>query len=162
MGNAALQPIQPAAHVDLKRFCQKWYVQACTTVALDKDCVNATEEYELQVDGTTIKTTYTFFRKGEKEPHVMRPTGFVCTNYKSNAVWKMQFIWPFKAQYLIADVADDYSTCIVARDKRDLVWIMSNTPTLEKDKLDALVGKVRALGYPPSIVDKLYYVPQGV
>jgi len=40
----------------------------------------------------------------------------------------MQFLWPFKAEYLIAYVDPDYSETIIARNNRDYVWIMARTP----------------------------------
>ena len=43
----------------------------------------------------------------------------------SNAVWGMQFVWPVKADYRIVYVADDYSTTIIGREKRDYAWIMA-------------------------------------
>jgi apolipoprotein D and lipocalin family protein len=63
-----------------------------------------------------------------------------------NAVWGVQIIWPIKAQYKIAYLNDDYSQTIIARDKRDYVWIMARTPTIPQSDYDALVAKVKALG----------------
>jgi apolipoprotein D and lipocalin family protein len=44
---------------------------------------------------------------------------------KSNAVWGMQFIWPFKAEYRIIFLSEDYSRTVIGRSKRDYVWIMA-------------------------------------
>jgi apolipoprotein D and lipocalin family protein len=69
----------------------------------------------------------------------------------------MQFIWPIKAEYVIAYVDDDYRQTIIARSARDYVWIMARTPSLSPPVYAALVERVRELGYD---VSKLELVPQ--
>ena len=54
----------------------------------------------------------------------MTPRGFV-RDTETNARWGMQFVWPIKADYRIVWLADDYSQTVVARQKRDYLWIMA-------------------------------------
>ena len=86
----------------------------------------------------------------------MTPRGFV-EDDGSNAIWGMQFVWPIKAEYLIAHVDDQYETTIVARTKRDYAWIMARRPQIPDAQYDALVKKLADLGYDVSLVRK---VPQ--
>lgn len=81
--------------------------------------------------------------------------GFV--SKRSNAVWAVQPFWPVRAEYLIAHVADDYSTTIIARSARDYVWIMARTPSIDASVKGDLLAKTKALGYD---VAKLRDVPQ--
>jgi len=76
---------------------------------------------------------------------------------QSNAVWAVQPFWPVRAEYLIAHVADDYSTTIIARSARDYVWIMARTPSIAAAVKDDLLAKTKALGYDTA---KLRDVPQ--
>ncbi len=69
----------------------------------------------------------------------------------------MQFVWPIKAEYVIVDLAPDYSRAIIGRSKRDYVWLMARTPSLPQDQLDAAIARIKALGYDTS---KLRMVPQ--
>jgi apolipoprotein D and lipocalin family protein len=57
----------------------------------------------------------------------------------------------------VAWLKDDYSQVIVARDARDYMWVMARTPTIAQADYDALLDRVRALGYP---MDKIRKVPQ--
>ena len=150
-----MKPIEPVANVELPRFMGEWYVIANIPTFIEKQAFNAVESYRQELDGT-IATTFTF-NKGAFDGPLKRyePTGFVRDS--SNAVWGMQFVWPIKAQYLIAYVDDTYAQTIVARDKRDYVWIMARTSQLEPDVRTQLVERVRALGYDTT---KLRFVPQ--
>jgi apolipoprotein D and lipocalin family protein len=146
--------IPTACSVDLQRFMGDWYVIANIPTSMERGAHNAVESYRLDEDGS-IATTFTFqaIRGDEK---VMRPRGFV-RDPASNAVWGMQFIWPIKAEYLIAHVDADYSETIIARSRRDYVWIMARSPTLADADYDRLARMVADLGYDTS---KLVKVPQ--
>lgn len=148
--------MKPADQVELARFMGPWHVIANIPTVLEKDAYNAVETYELADDGT-IETTFSFRKGGfdgpQKEYH---PRGFVREN-TNNAVWGMQFIWPIKAEYVIAYVSPDYDETIVARSALDYVWIMARTPTLPEARYSALVARVAAMGYD---VTKLNKVPQ--
>jgi len=149
-------PIPPVAHVDLDRFMGSWYVIASIPTFLEKNAYDAVESYQLNPDGT-IATTFTFRKGGFDGPtKTMKPHGFVLDK-ASNARWGMQFLWPIKAQYLIAYLNDSYTETIIARDRRDYVWIMARAPSLSAAQYDDLRARVGAMGYDTS---KLRTVPQ--
>jgi apolipoprotein D and lipocalin family protein len=148
--------IPTAKSVDLPRFMGDWYVIANIPTWPERDAYNAVESYKLDPDGS-IATTFKF-RKGafDGPEKVMRPRGFVREG-TGNAVWGMQFVWPIKAEYLVAYVNADYTQTIIARSALDYVWIMARTPTLLPDDYARLEQRVRDLGYDVSALQK---VPQ--
>ena len=142
----ALDPLRPVDRVDLERFMGSWYVIVSTPTFIDRDSFNAVESYSLEPDGT-ISTTFTFQKGGFDGPErIYRPRGFVRPD-GSNAVWGMQFIWPIKADYQIVYLDEDYTRVIIAREKRDLVWLMARDPVLPQAEYRALVNHIVALGY---------------
>lgn len=149
-------PIQTAEHVDLERFMGSWYVIANIPTFLEKKAYNAVESYALNKDGS-IATTFTF-NKGGFNGKLKRytPRGFV-RDKKSNAVWGMRFIWPFKGDYRIVHVEEDYSLTVIGREKRDYVWIMARTPTISEQDYRRMVDLVGGQGYD---VSKIKNVPQ--
>jgi len=148
--------IPPVASVDLPRFMGDWYVIAHIPSFKERDAYDAVESYRLDSDGR-IRTTYRQ-REGSFDAPVktMHPVGTVVQG-SNNAVWGMQFIWPIKAEYVIVDLAPDYSRTIVGRSKRDYVWLMARTPTLPDADLQAAIARIKALGYDTA---KLRMVPQ--
>jgi apolipoprotein D and lipocalin family protein len=138
--------IATVPQVDINRFMGSWYVIAAIPTAIETESFNAVESYKLKDDGT-IATTFTF-NKGSFDGKVKtyNPRGFVVEN-SGNARWGMQFIWPIKAEYLIAHVDENYTETIIARNARDYVWIMARTPHLSEEAYQALVQKVSDMGY---------------
>jgi apolipoprotein D and lipocalin family protein len=155
-GCASNPPIPPVAQVDLKRFMGDWYVIAAIPSFPERNAYNAVESYSLGADGR-IQTTFRFREGGfDGEAKTMRPVGTVVEG-TNNAVWGMQFIWPIKAEYIIADLDADYRNVIVARTKRDYVWIMARTPQISDALYETLKSRVAAMGYDTA---KLRKVPQ--
>lgn len=153
---SSLPPIKPVAHVDLPRFMGTWYVIATIPTRFEKNAYNAVETYKLQPDGN-VYTAFRFHNGSYHSPvKAIHSTGFVKAG-SGNAVWGVQVFWPIKAQYIVAYLKDDYSQTIVARDARDYTWIMARTPTIPQADYDALIARVRQLGYSLEDVRK---VPQ--
>lgn len=150
-------PIVPERHVDVGRYMGDWYVIAAIPTYFEGDAYSAVESYSLRPDGR-IQTTFRY-RVGAADGKLktMHATGFVKDN-SGNAVWGMQFVWPVKAEYIIAWLDPDYRAVIVARNKRDYVWIMARSPTIPEQQYDLLVARVAAMGYDTS---RLRKVPQG-
>lgn len=155
-GSQNLKPIDTVEYVDLKRFMGEWYVIANIPTFIETDAYNAIETYKMNEDGS-IATTFTF-RKGSAEGNRKQynPTGFI-VDKQSNALWDMQFIWPFKAEYRVIYLDDDYQTTIIGRSKRDYVWLMSRQPGIDENSYRSLLGFIQSQGYD---IDKVQKVPQ--
>ena len=151
-----LPPITPVAHVDLPRFMGNWYVIATIPTRFEKKAYNALEVYTLKPNGDVATSFH--FREGSfnGEKKDIHSTGIVKQG-TGNAVWGVQVFWPLKAQYIVAYLKEDYSQVIVARDARDYMWVMARTPTISQADYDALLARVKLLGYS---MDKIRKVPQ--
>jgi apolipoprotein D and lipocalin family protein len=75
----------------------------------------------------------------------------------NNSTWGMQFIWPFKAEFLITHLNTDYTQTVIGRNKRDYVWIMARTPQIPEADYQRLLTELGAQGYD---LKKLRKVPQ--
>jgi apolipoprotein D and lipocalin family protein len=72
----------------------------------------------------------------------------------------MQFVWPFKSEYIIAYLDKDYTSTIIARNARDYVWIMARTPFINASQYQELIKTVANLGYDLSKLRKVPHEPQ--
>jgi apolipoprotein D and lipocalin family protein len=69
----------------------------------------------------------------------------------------MQFVWPFKAAYLIAYLDADYETTVIGVPDRDYVWIMARAKTIPEARYQELVKWLTDNGHD---VTQLRRVPQ--
>jgi apolipoprotein D and lipocalin family protein len=157
-GCQTMQPIRTVTSVDLQRFMGDWYVIASIPTFIEKNAYNAIESYRLDADGT-VATTFTF-NKGSLDGPVKKytPRGFI-QDQKSNAVWGMQFIWPFKAEYRIIYLTEDYSQTVIGRSKRDYVWIMSRRPSIPEEDYQRILKLLIDQGYELDGLRKVQHGP---
>jgi apolipoprotein D and lipocalin family protein len=153
---ASLPPLTTVDHVDIPRFMGDWYVIANIPTWIEKGAHNAVESYRLDTDGT-IATTFTF-RKGDFDGprKTYTPRGFIL-DPSSNAVWGMRFVWPFKAEYLIIYLNEEYTQTVIGRNKRDYVWIMARTPDIPEPDYLRIVEQLAEAGYDTKRIQR---VPQ--
>lgn len=149
--------IRIAKNVNLEKFMGDWCIIAYTPTFIDKKAYNGLESYELK-EKNVVSTTYTFNEESfDGEKQVYNPTGFVQEN-SGNAVWKMQFLWPFKSDYRIIYVDKDYQNTIIGRKKRDYFWIMSRSKKIEEEELQKLFNILKEEGYK---LDNYRMMPHG-
>jgi apolipoprotein D and lipocalin family protein len=157
VGCAASRPnLKTVERVDINRFMGPWYVIACIPTFIETQATNAIETYQMNPDGT-IDTVFTF-NKGKFDGPAKRynPRGFILDK-ENNSTWGMQFIWPFKSEYLITHLNEDYTQTVIGRNKRDYVWIMARTPQMPESDYQQLLVELTAQGYD---ISKLRKVPQ--
>lgn len=131
--------------VDIDRFMGDWYVIANIPTFFERDAYNPIERYSLNPDGT-VETRFIFNDKTASGPErTMKAKGFV--DEDNPAQWGMQFIWPIKADYRIVYLDDRYQHTIIARQKRDYLWIMSRQPGISDNLLEDLIQFAVDLGY---------------
>ncbi len=153
-----MKPIHTVEYVDLNRFMGDWYVIANIPTFIEKDAYNAIETYRLDDDGT-VATTFKFNKGSLDGPlKTYHPRGYI-RDEASNAVWGMQFIWPFKAEYRIIFLSEDYSKTVIGRSKRDYVWIMAREPAISDDEYASITKFLQEQGYD---IKDLQKVPQGI
>ncbi len=153
---STLPRLKTVEQLDIKRYMGPWYVIACIPTFIETQAYNAIEEYRLLPDGS-IDTVFTF-NKGSFDGPKKRynPRGFIVDKV-NNSTWGMQFIRPFKAEFLITYLSPDYNQTIIARNKRDYFWIQARTPQIPEVEYQRLLSMLSAQGYD---ITKVRKVPQ--
>ncbi|WP_166442723.1 lipocalin family protein [Phragmitibacter flavus] len=143
-------------HVDLPRYMGDWYVIAHVPYSLEKGKVGTLDRYAMRPDGK-IDNIF-LFRKETLDAPLEDWKGVAWVhNKKTNAEWRVQFLWPLRNAYLILDLDKDYQWSAVGLPNRKLVWILSRETTLPDDVYQGIVNRLAEKGYPTS---KLAKVPQ--
>ena len=154
-GCASHPPMPTVEYVDLERYMGDWYVIANIPTFLERGAHNAVESYSLNPDGT-IATVFTFRKDGfDGREKRYTPRGFVRSD--NNAEWGMRFVWPFKAEFLVIWLDDDYRHTVIGRTRRDYVWIMSREPEIPAEEFEEIVAYLDRVGYDVSALQR---VPQ--
>jgi apolipoprotein D and lipocalin family protein len=152
---ADLPPVQAVAAVDLGRYVGKWYEVAAFPMFFQRNCVgDTTAEYAFRPDGdiSVVNRCRTEDGFDEATAKAWPVEG------GGNARLKVQFFWPFRADYWVIGLDSGYRWAVVGNPERKYLWILSRTPRLPKEQLDAALASARAQGFD---LAKLRYTSQG-
>jgi apolipoprotein D and lipocalin family protein len=145
-GSTNYPALEVVPTVDLNRYAGSWYEIASLPVSQQKGCFCTKAEYSLMDDGV-IKVVNTC-RKNSPNGEVDRAEGkaFVVPG-SNNAKLRVQFFWPFRGDYWILELENDYSYAAVGVPSRKYCWILSRTPQMDPEILEMLVQHLKAKGF---------------
>jgi apolipoprotein D and lipocalin family protein len=142
---AAPAPKKPLA---FERMSGRWYEVARTRNDRQKDCHGAYADWTRAGDRFTVTN---HCRKGSPNgpDNVFKATARLVDAARARISMGF-FLGAVNQEYWILDHADDYSWSIMATPGGNYVWVFSRQRTVSAAQRDALIAKVRALGYPVS------------
>lgn len=138
--------IETVKQVDLTKYAGKWYEIALYPNKFEKGCYCTTAEYEL-TNKNYVKVTNTC-KKDSVNGKIKSITGkaFIVKG-SNNAKLKVQFFFPFKGDYWIIDLADDYSYAVISEPKMKYLWILSRTPKMNEEIYESILKKLELKGF---------------
>ncbi len=149
-----MEPLKTVDYVNLEKFMGDWYVIAIIPNFIEKNAVNGIESYRtLNKDGVKIDYRFRIKSPDGKLKH-LQPKAWIY-NRETNSEWRVQFLWPFKAAYLIIDLADDYSYTVVGEPSRKFVWIMAREPKIDDQTYNSILDRLSKQGYDTSKIQKM-------
>ena len=141
--------LQTVAAVDLQRYAGKWFEIASYPQRFQRGCNCTTAEYTLTNKGYVV--VYNQCRKGSAQGKISSIKGRAfAVKGSNNAKLKVQFFWPFRGDYWIIDLADDYSYAVVGTQNRKYLWILCRKSSLDKKILDGILERIKNKGFDPA------------
>ncbi len=147
--------LSPETFVDLDQYSGKWYVIASIPKKIEKNWNFLTETYVKDKKGN-ITIYNSFIRKNKMKVHTFRSKGFPQKG-TNNFKWKTQMLWPFKKNYIIEELPDDYSYAVVGDPKKRHLHILSRTSFINIDQYLEIVKRCKDRGYN---ISNLKRIPQ--
>ncbi|MES2769886.1 MAG: lipocalin family protein [Bdellovibrionota bacterium] len=143
--------------VDIERFMGTWYVSAGRFTILEKDVHNAVEIYTYDKTKDTIDIDYTY-RKGSSNGKIKKvpQKGYIVAG-TNNAHWLVSPFWPLKFDYLVIDLADDYSWVAIGVPNQKYLWIMHRSSQVSRKEVDMVIDRLKAINYK---TNDIVFVPQ--
>ena len=136
--------------VDLQRYAGTWYEIASYPQFFERGCTNVKATYTakegfIEVVNQSVK---------DGKPNDIKGKAFIVEK-SGNAKLKVQFFWPFKGDYWIIDLAEDYSWALVSDPKQKTLWILSRTPHMLDSTYNILIDRLIVKGFDRNKIEKM-------
>lgn len=146
--NTVSQASQAVDHVDLDKYLGRWYDIASYPASFQKGCRCTTADYEQLPGKKYIRVTNRCIRFKNGKSKMSKIHGKVfAVKGSDNAKLKGQFFWPFRGDYYIIGLADDYSWAVVGHPERKYLWILSRESYMPTDTYNHILSLIKSKGY---------------
>lgn len=147
------KPLQVVPRVDIDRYLGTWYEIATIPQRFQKGCVGVTATYTLRDDGAIEVLNRCRKETLDGEMKTVKGKAWV-VDKNTNAKLKVQFFWPFRADYWIIELDPDYQYAVVGHPSRKYLWILSRTPQMDEALYQDLIQRIANKGYDPSLIKR--------
>jgi apolipoprotein D and lipocalin family protein len=137
--------LEAVGKIDLRKYAGKWYEMCHLPAKFLDDCSCITATYTLDPKGYV--RVFNKCKKSNGKWISINGKAFGVSQ-SGNSKLKVQFFWPFRADYYIIELADDYSYAIVGEPRRRYLWILSRTPQMDPALYQSLVQIAGNKGFP--------------
>jgi apolipoprotein D and lipocalin family protein len=143
-----LPPPQVVSSVDIERYAGKWYEIARLANSFQEGCVNTTATYTVKSPGKVhVLNECDKPRESGSSKHKSVEGAAHVVKGSDGAKLDVTFLWPFKGNYWILELAPDYSYAAVGSPTRNNLWILSRSPTLKEEIYQSLLKRLQADGF---------------
>jgi len=155
-----LPPLTHHAEIDLTRYMGAWHVIANIPYFAERGKVATRDVYTLDAEGN-VATTYVY-RKEFGGPEKTTDSLGVVQPGSHNARWIVRFFWLVRADYLVLEVAPDYSWALVGQPSRKLGWVLARDAAMSDRQYAELLQKFASFGYDPARFQRVPQFPEQV
>jgi apolipoprotein D and lipocalin family protein len=127
-------PVHSVANVDLGRYLGKWYEIAAFPMFFQRQGVGDSE-----ISVVNRCRTEKGFDEAVGRAWAVEGTG--------NGQLEVSFFWPFRSDYWIIGLDDDYRWAVVGNPNRKYLWVLSRTPQLAGEALDRALQAAASQGF---------------
>ena len=144
-------PLETASEVNLEKYAGKWYDILHTPATFLHGCEDITAEYTLT--GKNYVEVFNRCIKNKEKEKSIRGKAYIVKG-SNNAKLKVQFFWPFRADYWILDIDEDYQYAVIGGPSRSYAWILSRTPTPDESEIEVRMELLKKNGFNTAIMER--------
>lgn len=157
--HAEAPPLQPIEQLDLERYLGLWHEVAKYPNRFQKQCVaDTTAKYALREDGRVqvvnrCRTGDGSFDTAVGVGRLVGEKGSPKLEVRFAPAWLswVPLVW---GNYWVIDLDADYTLAAVSEPSREYLWILSRTPEVQPERLNALIARLEARGFDVSRIER--------
>jgi apolipoprotein D and lipocalin family protein len=139
--------VKTVSNVETSKFMGDWYVLAGRFTFLEKDVHNGLERYTWNDDKNRIDVDFTYNKGSISGPKKSIPQTAWIFNQETKAHWKVSPLWPFKFDYLIVALDENYRWTAIGVPNQKYLWIMARDWKNPEPTINEAIRHLNEIGY---------------
>ena len=139
--------VKTVESVDINKFMGDWYVLAGRFTFLEKDVHNGLERYTWNEKKERIDVDFSYNKGALNGPKKSIPQKAWIFDAKSNSRWKVSPLWPFKFDYLIVALDENYRWTAIGVPDEKYLWIMARDWKNPETTIENAIRHLDQIGY---------------
>lgn len=153
---ASPNPPSTVPTLDVERYAGTWFEIASFPIRPQRGCVGTTATYTPRTDGSIDVLNQCYDGAFDARLRGATARAFV-PDASTPGQLRVQFFWPFRADYWIVDLDPAYTTAVVSNARRSTLWILHRDPCMPAEILTPLLQALDARGFD---LERLRTTPQ--
>lgn len=141
--NKDITSVDLFCNLELERYLGVWYEISKLSIRNQMGLDNVTATYSLKDNGK-IKVYNKGYKNGKKKS--ISGSAWLRDESCTGGLY-VRFFWPFKSEYNVIKLADDYSYAVVMGDSKDSLWILSRTPQINGSDYKEIINFLNNKGF---------------
>jgi apolipoprotein D and lipocalin family protein len=143
---------EPVREFDIQRYSGRWYEIARLPHRFERGLVAVTADYTPEADGSVRVVNRGYLSAVGKWRTSTAKAYF--KGQRSVGLLSVSFFWPFSGEYRVIRLDQkNYAYAVVTGNTNRLFWILSRTPTMDKNTLAELMAFAKASGFDTSQIE---------
>ena len=158
-------PPPTVSELDLAKYAGDWYEIARLPFFFERHCYCATAKYTLSSNNALDIENSCNWKSPTGEKYTGESMAFPAEDVNGTLTTgglevSYSSAFSFSFSYLVLEVDENYQYALVGTSRKDHLWILSRTATIEEDVYYRLLDKAMVLGFDVSQVTKTYQGPE--
>ncbi|MBW6501298.1 MAG: lipocalin family protein [Bacteroidales bacterium] len=132
--------------VDINRYLGTWYEIARLPFSFESNLKCITATYSLRKDGRITVLNKGYYINNPRKTTTSRGVAFAPDDSAPGKL-KVQFFWPFRGNYWIMELDEDYRYVMVGEPRLRYLWILAREKTMDDQTFEMLLKKAALSGY---------------
>ncbi|MCB1141508.1 MAG: lipocalin family protein [Leptospiraceae bacterium] len=142
---ASHPPLKTVQYVEISKYLGRWFEITSIPVLPQKGCRCTTATYGLKENGDLS----VYNRCTKENDKVSDINGYaVVKDDSTNAKLDVVFFWPFRGDYQILKLEEDYSIVLVGNESRKYFWILARNPKIPEEKKQEYLKEAELQNFP--------------
>jgi apolipoprotein D and lipocalin family protein len=131
------------AYIDLSRISGEWHIPARIPTIIDQDALGMKLNIAARANHS-MKFEWKFRKNSKNNPDTSWNLTADLDDPNKNTSWTVSPFWPLKMRYEVIEYSGDYNWLIVGSRDRKYLWLLSRSPDMAPELLDALIARLKS------------------